>query len=112
VIRRWYVWVGIGAVVLVVAVVIAAAVRPRPQSEYDEAVQTRFVDACAAQGGEGVRDTCECFYGKVADTIPFDRFELLDETLAIQTVSLEPGQPLQMPEDVNALLQECVNASG
>jgi hypothetical protein len=112
VIRRWYVWVGLGVVAVVVVVVIAAAVRPRPQSEYDEAVQARFVDACSAQGGEGVRDTCECFYGKVADTIPFDRFELLDETLAIQTSSLEPGQPLQMPEDVNALLQECVSASG
>lgn len=111
-IRRWYVWVGISVVVLIAAVAIAAAVRPRPQSDYDEAVRTRFVDACSAQGGDGVRDTCECFYGKVAETIPFDRFELLDETLAIQTSSAQPGQPLQMPEDVTALLQECVATTG
>lgn len=111
-IRRWYVWMAAGVVVVVVAIAIAAAVRPRPQSDYDEAVKVRFVDACSAQGGDDVRDTCECFYGKVADTIPFDRFELLDETLAIQTSTQQPGQPLNMPDDVNALLQECVNANG
>jgi hypothetical protein len=105
---RWIVGSIVGVVLLVAVVAVVAAVRPRPQSDYDDAVHDRFLGACTAQGGEPVRDTCECLYGEIEQNVPFDRFELLDESLATQTQSTAPDQPLQLPDDVDAMLQDCV----
>ncbi len=106
--RPWYLWATAGVVVVGVAIVVIVAVRPRPQSTYDDAVRERFLGACTAQGGEPVRDTCECFYDEIEQNVPFDRFELLDESLAVQTQSTVPDQALQLPDDINAMLQDCV----
>lgn len=106
--RPWYLWAAVGAAVLIVVVVVAAIVRPRPQSSYDDAVRDRFLEACTAQGGNSVRDTCECLYGRIEQSVPFDRFELLDETLSIQTQTSAAGQPLNLPDDIDGMRQECV----
>jgi hypothetical protein len=106
--RPWYLWAGVGAAILIVVVVIAAIVRPRPQSSYDDAVRARFLEACTAQGGATVADPCGCLYDKIEQNVPFDRFELLDETLAIQTQTSAPGQPLNLPDDIDAMRLECV----
>jgi hypothetical protein len=107
--RPWYVWAGAGVAVLILVVVVAAIVRPRPQSSYDDTVRDRFLEACTAQGGNAVQDTCECFYDKIEQNVPFDRFELLDETLAVQTQTSAPGEPLNLPDDIDAMRQECVD---
>jgi len=105
--RPWYFWAATAALVLVVAVVVAAAVRPRPQDDYDEAVRQRFLAACTARGGDAVIPPCICLYDQLVANVPFDRFELLDETLEIQTQST-PEAPLQLPDDIEVMLDECV----
>lgn len=105
--RPWYVWASLGALVVVVVVAVAAVVRPRPQDDYDDAVRDRFLAACTAQGGEPVRDTCVCLYDRMVESVPFDRFELLDEKLA-QEVEASPDGPIELPDDIQAMLDGCV----
>jgi hypothetical protein len=106
------VWLGIGVAALVVLVVVVAIVRPRPQSSYDDAVRDRFLDACTAQGGDGVVDTCTCFYEQLERDVPFDRFELLDESLATQLQLHEQtdavDRDLDLPDDIAQMLERCV----
>lgn len=110
--RRWYRWAPIAIGVLIVAVAAGILIaRSGTQDDYDEAVQRRFLDACTGQGGEPVRDTCECFYDRIEQTVPFDRFEDLDESLAAEASGTASGQPLNLPPDIDALLQECVTAT-
>jgi hypothetical protein len=110
--RRWYLWVGLAVAllaVMVAVIAVIAAVRPRPQSDYDDAVRDRFISGCTAQGGAPVQDTCECLYGQIEQNVPFDRFEVIDAMLAAQLqAATAPGQPLELPDDVNAMLQDCV----
>jgi hypothetical protein len=108
--RPWYFWVALGVLVAITAIVVAFAVRPTPQDDYDDAVRDRFLAACTARGGDPVRETCMCFYDRIVAEVPFDRFELLDETLAIQTAST-PDEPLQIPDDMEAMLDDCVAES-
>jgi hypothetical protein len=107
--RRWYLWAGLAVVLAVLVIVVIAAVRPRPQSDYDDAVRDRFISGCTAQGGAPVKDTCECLYGQIEQNVPFDRFEVIDAMLAAQLqAATAPGQPLELPDDVNAMLQDCI----
>lgn len=108
--RRTIVIVAALAALAVVVVAIAAAVRPRPQADYDDATRARFVDACMTNGGEPVRNICVCVYDRIVQTVPFDRFEVIDELLGSQ-LQAAPGQPLDLPDDVAAMLQECVSSS-
>lgn len=119
--RPWYLWVAVGLVVLVIVIVIAIALRPRPQDSYDDAVRDRFMSACTAQGGEPVSETCACFYDRIEQDVPFDRFETLDETLgqtlatqplATQTQASAAGSAVNLPEDLNLMLTECVAETG
>ena len=85
---------------------------PRSDPTYDDAVQARFIEACTAQGGDAVRDTCACLYGELERTVPFDRFEEVDEQLAAQLQSTTLGQSLTLPDDVRSLLDACVASTG
>ena len=56
-----------------------------------------------------MQDTCECLYDEIEQNVPFDRFEVMDELLAAQLqAATGPGQPLDLPDDVNAMLQDCI----
>jgi hypothetical protein len=110
--RRWYLSVGLAVVALVVVIAIVAAVRPKRQTDYDDAVRDRFLAACTAQGGEPVQDTCGCLYDQIEQNVPFDRFELLDDTLAGEVQASAPDQPLELPDDINAMLQGCIAQTG
>jgi hypothetical protein len=105
--RPWYLWVGVALVALVAVVALAVVVRSGAQDDYDDAVQQRFLAACTAQGGDPVRDTCACFYDEIVAAVPFDRFELLDASLATQVQGPSAG-PLALPADIQALLDGCV----
>lgn len=107
---RWRWYVGLGAAALVLVAVVAV-IRPRPQDDYDETIRDRFVAACTADGGDGVRPTCECLYDRLQGEVPFDRFELIDQTLALQ-VDSTPDVPLTLPDDVQAMLDGCIAATG
>jgi hypothetical protein len=112
----WYARLGVGVAAVIVLVVIVAIARPRAQSDYDDAVRDRFIGACTEQGGDGVRDTCSCFYEQIQQNVPFDRFELLDESLATQLQLQEQtdtqGEALALPEDISGMLDRCVEETG
>jgi hypothetical protein len=108
--RPWYLWAGLVALGLAALVVVAIAVRPDSQDDYDDAVRDRFLAACTTDGGEPVRNTCVCLYDAMVANVPFDRFELLDESLAAETQDRSDA-PLELPDDVQAMLDECVAAA-
>lgn len=105
-------WLGIAAVAVaaaVVAVVLLVVVRP-DRSGYDDATRQRFLEACTADGGEAVAVTCGCLYDALVDSLPYERFEEVDRALLDQPA--EPGIPLTLPADVQALLDECRSQVG
>jgi hypothetical protein len=107
---RW--WIPVGMVVVLVVVVVAVAVvlaNRSSSSGYDDATRQRFLDGCTADGGEPVRSACECLYDQIVATIPFERFSVVSGELTATTV--EPGAPLELPEDFQALVAGCRTAS-
>jgi hypothetical protein len=94
-----------GAVVVVLAVVLLT--RPADPT-YDDASRARFVDACIADGGEPTRSTCECVYDEIAATVPYDRFEAVSDELALQDSQKAPEEPLELPDDIQAMLDTCL----
>jgi hypothetical protein len=108
---RWA-WIAGAAVLLVVVVgVIAGAASSSSEATYDDAVRDRFLSACTEDGGDPVRSTCECIYAKVEAEIPFDRFEEIDAQLAEQAGAREPGAPLELPSDIEAIRVACVTST-
>jgi hypothetical protein len=95
------VWKGLrcGALGLVVAVT-ACGGGDDPEG-YGAEHRDEFVDDCAG-GGIG-RRTCGCFYDHLRLTVPFERFERLDEELRI------PGEDL--PADLATMLAGCAAPS-
>jgi hypothetical protein len=106
--RRPYLWIGLGGAGVVIAVVALLSIsRAGTERDYDDAVRDRFVAACTTDGAEPVRGTCVCLYDRIEQTIPFDRFEEVDASLASQ-VAASPGQRLDLPDDIDVLLQACL----
>lgn len=57
-----------------------------------------FVEACAA--GAGVdEDACECFYDRLADEVPHDRFVEVDEQIR--------DDPTAVPDDIADMAVAC-----
>ncbi len=107
---RWPLWVGLTIGLLVLVVVIALVARPDDPT-YDDASRERFLSACTADAGEPARSTCECLYDRIVATVPFDRFELISEDLEREAQGLPADEPLPLPDDVQAMLDECVAAA-
>jgi hypothetical protein len=62
---------------------------------YDDRVEREFLAACAAATPAEV---CGCLYDRIADEIPFERFEEIDRDLT---------DPSKVPDDVTALAIGC-----
>jgi hypothetical protein len=107
---RWRLWVGLAVGVLVLVVIVALVARPDDPT-YDDASRERFLSACTADAGEPVQSTCECLYDRIVATVPFDRFELISEDLEREAQGLPADEPLPLPDDVQAMLDECVAAA-
>ncbi len=90
--RRWL------AVSLLVA--MAGACSSGGPSDYGVNVQREFVASCVEEGGEDLRDVCECTYDKISEQIPFERFEEIDQQIADQEADL--------PDDAIDLITDCV----
>ena len=63
---------------------------------YSADLRDDFVEACAA--GAGV-DTCRCFYDRLEETVPFERFEQIDRGIH--------DDPSVIPADVVELAAAC-----
>jgi hypothetical protein len=104
---RWT-WVAAAAVVAAIVVVVLIAVTGSDEQGYDDGVRANFLEVCTADGGEPVRSTCECLYEGVEREIPFDEFERIDAELAAQADQRQPGAPLDLPAEVQAILDRCL----
>lgn len=105
--RPWYLWAGIAAALIVVVVVVALVARPSDPT-YDDASRDRFLESCTRDGGDPARPTCECLYGRIVASVPYDRFELVNEDLARQLETLPEDEPLELPDDFQVMLDECI----
>lgn len=106
-------WIaGVLAVVIIAVGVIVAVTGSGDEPTYDDATRQRFLDACTAEGGEPVRNECECWYDAIVAEVPFDRFEEVDDQLTAEQAGRQPGTPLQLPADFQALLDPCVVPEG
>ena len=85
---------------MVLVVVAAAGCGSSGPTDYDAQVEREFVESCVEEGGEDLRDVCECTYGKISEQIPFERFDDIDRQIADQ----EEG----LPDDVIELITDCV----
>jgi molecular chaperone DnaK len=65
-------------------------------SGYTPAVEQEFMDSCVPAGGE---PACECAYGEIVETIPFDRFSEIDAALE--------ADPSAQFEELNAIITAC-----
>jgi hypothetical protein len=65
---------------------------------YGPAERSDFVEACSAGAGAGA-DACGCFYDRLADEVPHDRFEELDRQIR--------DDPQAIPDDIADMAVAC-----
>jgi hypothetical protein len=65
---------------------------------YGPAERADFVEACSSTGGVGA-SVCGCFYDRLAETVPHERFEELDEEIL--------DDPASVPAEVAELAITC-----
>jgi hypothetical protein len=65
---------------------------------YGPGERSDFVEACAA-GGAADEDACGCFYDRLADEVPRERFDEVDEQIR--------DDPTAIPDDIADLAAAC-----
>ena len=95
------------AIAVLVGLIALGIFLPRLQSDsndpedYNAEVEANFIETCTDQGGDNLRDVCQCAYNSFEQNIPFDRFQRVDDRL-----SENPNADL--PDDFLALYTDCV----
>jgi len=106
----WY--LGAGAVVAVAAIVAVVILGRAELPDYDDDTRAEFLAACTADGGAAVEPVCVCIYDELVAEVPYDRFALLDEQLRATAAELPEGLPLEVPDDIQAIIDGCVARVG
>lgn len=109
--RPWYLGAAAAVVALAAAVTVVIVGRAEPLG-YDGATRAEFMAACTADGGPPVEPVCGCIYDELVATVPYDRFALLDEQLRALTTDLPQALPVELPDDVQAIVDGCVARVG
>jgi hypothetical protein len=96
-------WLRTGGVVRTAAVGVTVAVTAACAGDdggggYGPEERSDFVEACAAGSG-ATEEACGCFYDRLADEVPHDRFEELDRQLR--------DDPTVVPDDVADMAVTC-----
>jgi hypothetical protein len=65
---------------------------------YGPEERSDFVEACAASGGAD-EEACGCFYDRLAETVPHDRFVELDEQIR--------DDPTAVPDEIADIAVAC-----
>jgi hypothetical protein len=90
------------------ALVLSQASDEEADPTYTDATRRAFLDACTADGGDDVAESCGCLYDAIAAEIPYERYrEVSDQLLASPPVD----GPLALPEDFQALVRGCRRAA-
>lgn len=97
---------GIAAFVMA-AILVGLLMGGGEARDYDDEVRAEFLAVCTADGGEGVTETCVCLYDGIRAELDYDEFAELDAELA---AAAEPGEPLELPDEVQAILDDCRGA--
>ena len=103
-----------GAVVALAALAFGGlflARRAATPDTYDAARRQSFMTACIADGGELVRPTCACVWDELVATVPFERYAAVDDELGPLVVA-QPDTPLELPDDIGAIVRTCVEQAG
>ena len=79
-----------------VALALAACGGGGGSDGYGPDERSDFVDACSAGATD---DACGCFYDRLADQVPHERFEQIDEQIR--------DDPTAIPDDIAAMAVEC-----
>lgn len=110
--RRRRVIVGTGVVVaLLVAGLVAVLAWPTDASGYTDEVEANFMAACTADGGDDVEPVCGCLYDEIVDTIPYDRFEEVNDALETERAA-DADASIQLPADFDEIRATCVDREG
>lgn len=94
----------VAVAIFAVGLVMAGCGNDSP-SEYNAEVEENFIETCTDQGGDDLRDVCQCAYDAFEEQIPFDRFQRVDERLA-------DDPDANLPDEFVDLYADCVVAQG
>jgi hypothetical protein len=68
--------------------------------DYSDDIRAAFLEPCIAGLGEGEAAVCECAYDRIADEIPFDRFEEVDR-------ALQDDPDAELPDEMADIVAAC-----
>jgi hypothetical protein len=110
--KRRAVLIGVGLLVVVAAIAAGAVLLTADDGGgYGDDVEDTFLAACTAQGGDDVAPVCECLYAGIVDTIPYDRFEEVDDSFEAELAD-DPDAELRLPSDIDEIRVDCVDDEG
>lgn len=99
---------GLTVVVAVVLVVVLLAGDDEDEAAaptYTDSTEEAFLVACTADGGDPVRPVCQCLYDGLVETIPYERYDEVNDLLLAAPPA--PGDPLALPDDFEEILAGC-----
>ncbi len=85
-------------VAVVAGAALAACGGGDGDSGYGPDERADFVEACSA-GSAATTEACGCFYDRLADEVPYERFEQVDEQIRTD--------PSAIPDDIADMAVEC-----
>jgi hypothetical protein len=102
---------GVGLLIVAAVVVGAVLLTADGGGGYDDEVEETFLAACTAQGGDDVAPVCECLYAGIVDSIPYDRFEEVNDSFEAELAD-DPEAELRLPSDIDEIRVDCVDEEG
>ena len=96
----WY--LAAAAVASVVAVALLVVLGRAEQPDYGPDTRAEFLAACTEDGGAPVEPACRCIYDELVASVPYRS----------TAAELPAGVPLEVPDDVQAIIEGCVARVG
>jgi hypothetical protein len=91
-------------VLLVAGALVLSGCGGSDEQGYDGDFEQGFLEVCEAAVPAEDRGVCQCTYDKMADTVPFERAERIDNRL-------RDDPEAALPDDIAELFADCVAGS-